>query len=175
MRTFPPLPDWLALEHEVAKILTEQEIHGWYFDERSAWQLASSLQQELSDLEKVLREQHPYVAGAEFTPKRDNKTSGYIAGATFTRLKELNPTSRDHISWVLQTYYGWTPKSLTAPGKPIVDENILTEMKSEISTMFARCLTVTKMLGMISNGGNAWMRLSTNNRLHHHCAGATNT
>ena len=94
MRPFPPLPDWLTLEHEVAKILTKQEIHGWYFDERSAWQLASTLQQELSDLEKVLREQHPYVAGAEFTPKRDNKTSGYIAGAAFTRLKELNPTSR---------------------------------------------------------------------------------
>ena len=175
MRPFPPLPDWLALEHEVAKILTKQEIHGWYFDERSAWQLASTLQQELSDLEKVLREQHPYVAGAEFTPKRDNKTSGYIAGATFTRLKELNPTSRDHISWVLQTYYGWTPTSLTTTGKPIVDENILTEMKSEISTTFARCLTVTKMLGMISNGVNAWLKLSTNNRIHHHCSVATNT
>ena len=176
MRTLPPLPEWVALEHKVAQILAKQEQHGWYFDERSAWQLASSLQQELQDLEEVLRTRHPYVAGNEFTPKRNNKTSGYIEGATFTRLKELNPTSRDHISWILQTYYGWKPKQMTATGKPIVDEVILTEIGSEISTMFARCLTVTKMLGMLSNGVNAWLRLCTkHNRIHHHCSVATAT
>ena len=176
MRTLPPLPEWVALEHKVAQILAKQEQHGWYFDERSAWQLASSLQQELQDLEEVLRTRHPYVAGSEFTPKRNNKTSGYIEGASFTRLKELNPTSRDHISWILQTYYGWKPTQMTATGKPIVDEVILTEIGSEISTMFARCLTVTKMLGMLSNGTNAWLKLSTkHNRIHHHCSVATST
>ena len=176
MRSFPPLPEWVSLEHEVATILTKQEQHGWYFDERSAWQLASSLQQELQDLEKVLRTRHAYVAGAEFTPKRDNKTSGYIKDARFTRLKELNPTSRDHISWILQTFYGWKPTQMTATGKPIVDEVILTEIGSEISMMFARCLTVTKMLGLLSNGTNAWLRLSTtSNRIHHHCSVAAST
>ena len=176
MRSFPPLPEWVSLEHEVAKILTKQEQHGWYFDERSAWELASSLQQELQDLEKVLRTRHAYVAGIEFTPKRNNKTSGYIEGAPFTRLKELNPTSRDHISWILQTFYGWIPKQMTTTGKPVIDEVILTEIASEISTMFARCLTVTKMLGLLSNGTNAWLRLSTtSNRIHHHCSVATAT
>ncbi len=193
MRTLPPLPEWVALEHKVAQILSKQERHGWYFDERSAWQLASSLQQELQDLEEVLRTRHPYVAGNRFTPKRNNKTSGYIEGTghteshehcgelldieecSFTRLKELNPTSRDHISWILQTYYGWIPKNLTATGKPIIDEVVLKEIKLEISTMFARCLTVTKMLGMLSNGVNAWLKLSTNNRIHHHCSIATAT
>ena len=176
MRPLPPLPEWVTLEHKVAQILSEQERHGWYFDERSAWQLASTLQQELQDLEEVLRSRHPHVAGAEFTPKRNNKTSGYIEGATFTRLKELNPTSRDHISWILQTFYGWKPTQMTPSGKPIVDEIILTEIGSEISTMFARCLTVTKMLGMLSNGTNAWLKLSTtSSRIHHHCSVATNT
>ena len=175
MRALPPLPEWVALEHKVATILAKQEQHGWYFDERSAWQLASTLQQELQDLEEVLRTRHPYVAGAEFTPKRNNKTSGYIEGASFTRLKELNPTSRDHISWILQTYYGWNPTQKTTTGKPVIDEVILTEIGSEISTMFARCLTVTKMLGMLSNGVNAWLKLSTKNRIHHHCSIATAT
>ena len=176
MRPLPPLPEWVALEHKIAQILTEQEQHGWYFDERSAWKLASSLTQELQDLEKILRQRHPDVAGSEFTPKRDNKTSGYIKGAAFTRLKELNPTSRDHISWILQQYYGWKPTKLTATGKPIVDEVILTEIGSEISMMFARCLTVTKMLGMLSNGVNAWLKLVTkHNRIHHHCSIATST
>ena len=176
MRTLPPLPEWVALEHKVAQILSEQERHGWYFDERAAWQLASTLQQELHDIEEVLQRKYPYVAGAEFTPKRNNKTSGYIEGATFTRLKELNPTSRDHIAWILQQHCGWKPTQMTATGKPIVDEIILTEIGSEISTMFARCLTVTKMLGMLSNGTNAWLRLVTSEqRIHHHCSVATAT
>lgn len=176
MRTLPPLPEWVALEHKVAQILSEQERHGWYFDERSAWQLASTLQQELHDIEEVLQRKYPFVAGAEFTPKRNNKTSGYIEGAPFTRLKELNPTSRDHIAWILQQHCGWKPTQMTATGKPIVDEVILTEIGSEISTMFARCLTVTKMLGMLSNGANAWLKLVTNKgRIHHHCSVATAT
>ena len=176
MRTLPPIPEWVALEHKVAQILSKQERHGWYFDERAAWQLTSALQQELQDIEKVLREKHPYIRGAEFTPKRDNKPSGYIKGAPFTRQKELNPTSRDHISWILQKHYGWKPAQMTATGKPVIDEVILTEIASPISTMFARCLTVTKMLGMLSNGANAWLRLVTSEkRIHHHCSVATAT
>ena len=176
MDTFPTLPEWVSLEHEVAQILTNQEIHGWTFDSNAAWQFASTLREELRTLEETLRGRHPYVAGAEFTPKRNNSTQGYVEGAPFTRLKELNPTSRDHISWILTTYYGWKPKQLTATGKPVVDEVILNEIGSEISTMFARCLTVTKMLGMLSNGANGWLKLVTNEgRIHHHCSVATST
>ena len=42
MSTFPPLPDWVKLEHQVAQILQQQEEHGWYFDERAAYELAVS-------------------------------------------------------------------------------------------------------------------------------------
>ena len=100
---------------------------------------------------------------------------GYVQGASITRLKDLNPTSRDHIAWILQTFHGWKPTQMTATGKPIIDEVILTEIGSEISMKFARCLTVTKMLGLLSNGTNAWLKLCTNNRIHHHCSVATAT
>ena len=120
MATLQPLPDWVALEHQVQTILTEQEIHGWKFDTAAAWQLASTLQGELREAEESLRRKHPYIAGAEFTPKRNNSTQGYVEGAPFTRLKELNPTSRDHQSWILQQHYGWKPTQMTASGKPIV-------------------------------------------------------
>ena len=61
-------------------------------------------------------------------------------------------------------------------GKAVVDEVILTEIGSEISTMFARCLTVTKMLGLLSNGANGWLRLVTNEgRIHHNCSVSTST
>ena len=51
METLPALPEWVTLEHEVQQILTEQEIHGWAFDENAAWQLASSLTRELRETE----------------------------------------------------------------------------------------------------------------------------
>lgn len=175
MGSFPTLPEWVELEHTVQQILTEQEIHGWRFDEAAAWELTSTLTRELRETEESLRRQHPYIAGAEFTPKRNNRTQGYVAGAPFTRLKELNCTSRDHISWILQTFHGWKPKTKTTTGKPVIDEVILTEIGSPIAMEFLKCLTVTKMLGQVSQGTNAWLKLCTNDRIHHHCSVATNT
>ena len=176
MYPFCTLPDWVELEHNVATILAEQERHGWYFDERAAWKLASSLEQELRTIEKEVLRRHAYVAGKEFTPKRDNKTSGYVSGATFTRLTETNITSRDHISWILQNHYDWKPDKLTKEGKAVIDEPVLKEIGSEISMLFLRALTVTKMLGMLSNGVNAWLKLVTkSSRIHHHCSITTNT
>ena len=179
MRSFPPLPNWVVLEHDVAKILTQQELHGWYFDSIAAWKLASSLRKELEQTIAVLRNRHPYVAGPEFTPKRNNGPAGYVKDATFTRLKETSTTSRDHISWILQTFHGWKPTTLTPTGKPIVDEVTLKAAALDgitIAEDFLKCLDITKKLGMISEGTNAWLKLCTTaNRIHHHCSVATNT
>ena len=175
MQPLPPIPEWVQVEHQVAHLLQQQEEHGWYFDERSAQQLTSTLLSELQETYQLLRDRHPYVEGPVFTPKRDNRTQGYVKGAPSTRLKEFNPTSRDHQAWILKTFYGWKPTQLTATGKPIIDEPILKEIGSEVSMMFLRCLTVQKMLGLLSEGVNAWLKLVTNARIHHHCSVATST
>jgi DNA polymerase I-like protein with 3'-5' exonuclease and polymerase domains len=179
METLPTIPKWVEVEHQVATLLTKQELHGWYFDERAAQQLTSTLQKELEEAKQTIRERHPFVKGDEKTPKRNNKTQGYVEGATFTRLKETNPTSRDHISWILQTFHGWTPTQLTPTGKPIIDETVLKEIVSSggcpLASDFLKCLDITKKLGMISEGVNAWLKLSTNARIHHHCSVATST
>ena len=174
MEAFPPLPEWLQMEHQVATILTAQEQHGWYFDERAAWELASALRTELENIDSLLRKRYPLVPGQRFTPKRDNKSKGYIAGAEFTRLKEFNPTSRDHIAWILKTHSGWIPTALTATGKPIVDETSLKDIGTDLALSFLRMLEITKMLGMLSEGKNAWLKLVTRSkRIHHHCSVAT--
>ena len=176
MRTLPPLPAWLTLEHQVAQILTEQEQHGWYFDERAARQLESTLRREYEDTTKVLRNRHPFVKGTEFTPKRANRTKGYVEGARFTKLKDLNPTSRDHIAWILQTHYGWTPTSMTSTGKPVINETVLKDIGTDIALQFLKLLDLTKQLGMISEGVNAWQKLvTTSSRINHHCSVATST
>jgi len=194
MRPLPQLPEWVLLEHEVAKILTQQEIHGWYFDTIAAWKLASSLRKELEQTIAVLRHRHPFVAGPRFTPKRNNGPAGYVKGTgvtethehcgepieieqcSFTKLKETSTTSRDHISWILQTFHGWNPTQKTPTGKPIIDEVILKDIGTDVALDFLKCLDITKKLGMISEGTNAWLKLCTTaNRIHHHCSVATNT
>ena len=164
------------MEHQVAQILTQQEIYGWYFDEQEARSLESTLRREVEDTTRILREQYPYVAGTLFTPKRDNRTQGYVAGAELQRLKELNPTSRDHIAWILQTHCGWTPTLMTSKSeKPIIDETVLKDIGTDIALQFLTLLDLTKKLGMISEGVNAWQKLVTKSRIHHHCSVATST
>ena len=176
MPTFPPLPDWVELEHQVAHILQKQEEHGWYFDERAAYELESALRGELEQATEILRSKYGFVSGTVFTPKRNNRTQGYVQGCPFTKLKQLNPTSRDHIAWILQTHENWKPTQRTATGKPVVDETVLKDIGSETALLFLKCLDITKKLGMISEGVNAWQKLSTTcNRIHHHCGVATST
>ena len=175
MRPLPPLPDWLKLEHQVATILTEQENHGWFFDEPAARSLESALRREYEETSELLRNRHPFVSGPLFTPKRANRTRGYVAGATFTKLKDTNPTSRDHIAWILTTHYGWQPSSLTNSGKAVIDETVLKELGTDIALSFLKLLDLTKKLGMISEGVNAWQKLVTKSRVHHHCSVATST
>jgi DNA polymerase I-like protein with 3'-5' exonuclease and polymerase domains len=187
------IPDWLILEHDVATILTEQEIHGWYFDEPAAWQLESTLRGELEELNQLLRNRYPHIGGAIFTPKRLNGPAGYFKGTgvtakhrhcgvlidveecSLTRLKDFNPTSRDHIAWVMKIHHGWKPKEKTASGKAVIDEVVLKDIGSEEALQFFRCLELTKQLGMLSEGINGWLKLVRNHRIHHHCSVATNT
>jgi DNA polymerase I-like protein with 3'-5' exonuclease and polymerase domains len=175
MGSFPQIPDFVKLEHDVARILTEQELHGWWFDEDAARELTSALYTELDDIKGVLRKRYPYVAGPEFTPKRPNKTLGYVAGAPLTKLKEFSPTSRDHIAWIMTNLHGWQPDKKTKAGKTAIDETVLKDIGTEEALQFFRCLELTKQLGMLSEGNNAWLKLVKDNRIHHHCSVATNT
>ena len=172
MQAFPPLPDWVELEHKVAEILTQQELHGWYFDERSAWELESTLRRELRDITQILQDRFPYVPGGEFTPKRNNKTQGYVEGAPFTRLKQFNTSSRDHIAWILSNYDNFNPRLITTTsGKTKIDETTLKNHGTGLALQFLRILEITKSLGMISEGVNAWLKLCTSaSRIHHHCS-----
>ena len=176
MRTLPPLPDWCSLEHRVAEILTEQEIHGWYFDESKGQQLESHLRREMEEVTGILREQFPLIGGKMFTPKRNNASQGYIEGAELQRLIEFNPTSRDHIAWILTNRLNITLTQTTTTGKLIIDEITLKEIEHPFCKLCARALDLKKKLGMISQGVNAWLKLcTTSSRIHHHCSVSTNT
>lgn len=166
---------WIRFEHRVAQVLTEQEIHGWAFNEQAAQNLEQELRQELEQTRDKIKQLHPFVSQGPFVPKRDNKTRGYVAGAESTRLIETNVTSRDHIAWILQTFYGWKPTKKTASGKVMMDEVALKDTGIPLALEFARCLEIGKHLGMLSEGSNSWLKLVRKGRIHHHCEVATNT
>ena len=171
MRPLCALPEWVTLEHDVAKVLTAQEEHGWYFDVQAARELESSLRQELHDITQILQDRFPFVPGREFTPKRGNRTRGYVADAPFTRLKDFNPASRDHVAWILTNHDNFQSQTTTTSGKMKIDETTLKNHGTGLSLQFFRILEITKSLGMISEGVNAWLRHVTSaNRLHHACS-----
>jgi DNA polymerase I-like protein with 3'-5' exonuclease and polymerase domains len=175
MESFPKIPDYIKLELDVATILTEQEIHGWHFDEAAARELESSLRRELEALTQLLRNRYPLIFDREFTPKRVNRSLGYVEGASLCKLKEFSPTSRDHIAWIMQNHHGWVPEKTTNSGKTAIDEVVLKDIGTEEALQFFRCLELTKQLGMLSEGKNAWLKLVRDDRIHHNCSVSTNT
>ena len=46
---------------------------------------------------------------------------------------------------------------------------------TDIALSFLKLLDLTKQLGMISEGVNAWQKLVTKSSIHHHCSVATST
>ena len=179
--------DCVSLEMRMAEIMSQQEISGFRFDVTAAERVRSELQQEVADLEKTIQSRYIYVPGKVYTPKRANKTKGYIAGAPMTKLLDFNPTSRQHIAWALQNFRGARFTKVTDTGKPKVDEATLSEMRDiamgqgnemlkEECEMFIRLLTLQKWLGQLSEGANSWFNtIESDGCIHHSCTLATQT
>ncbi len=168
--------DAVWLEHDLAKIMALQEVTGWPFDVVKAQKLESTLRTEMDQLADHMRETFPYVDGGTMIPKRNNSTKGYFEGAEFTKFKEFNPTSRQHIAWAFATWRGWKPEQFTDTGAPKIDEGVLQSIGTEEATAFARILELQKALGQLSDGNNAWLKMVTPaGRIHHTCQLATNT
>ena len=169
MDTFPKIAESVVLEHQIAQLMAEQKIIGWPFDVRKAQELENQLLTELEKLKKKAEKICHYVPHNLFTPKRDNKKQGYFAGAEMQRLKDFNPSSREHIAWWFKTFQGWKPTKLTPTGKAVIDETVLKEIGTEEALVFLNILVIQKKLGMLSQGTNAWLKLVKDGRLHHSC------
>ena len=169
MAPLPEIPEPVLLEHEIAKMMAAQQTVGWPFDIRKAQELENTLLIRLEALRDASQKICWCVPGNTFTPKRDNAKQGYIKGAEMCRLKEFNPSSRDHISWWFKTFQNWEPKKKTPTGKPVIDEVVLKDIGTKEALLFAEILAIQKKLGMLSQGQNAWLKLVKNGRLHHSC------
>lgn len=159
------IPCAVDLEMRFAQLIRLQEDSGFGFNVQGALELEADINQQLNTLSERLRQRFPFVDGGLFTPKKDNATRGYVAGAVMCRLVDLNPNSRDHIAWVLQNQLEWKPTDFTDTGKPKVDETVLSKIPG--AEDFVSHLTLQKRLGQLSTGNNAWLKLvERDNRIH---------
>ena len=177
----------MMLEMRMAEIMSEQEASGFRFDVEAAERVRAELQEEADNIQAEIAKRYIYVPGKVYTPKRANKTKGYVAGAPMTKLLEFNPTSRQHIAWALQNFRQARFTKVTDTGKPKVDEATLSEMRDvalqqgntllqEECDMFIRLLTLQKWMGQLSEGANSWFNtIEDDGCIHHSCTLATQT
>lgn len=152
----------VKLEHQFAQILFRQEQRGVYFDKQKAIELASHLTAEKYRLEEELRLAFPpQTIETEFIPKVNNKTKGYVKGVPFIKktVIEFNPSSRQMIADRLIKKYNWKPKELSPTGQPVINENVLEGMDYEEAPLLKEYFLVTKTLGQLAEGNNAWLKL----------------
>lgn len=170
-----PAPRAVELEHWFAFILAKQERFGFYFDKDKAAQLYIKLAQERMEMDEKLRGLFDpwFVSEGVFTPKRDNKAKGFVAGVPFTKIKlqEFNPSSRQQIGERLMTLYGWKPTEFTANGQPIVDETTLSNLQYAPAKTLAKRFLLEKRIGQLAEGSQAWLKLERKGRIH----GSVNT
>ena len=179
--------DCAKLEMQLATLMAQQEASGFKFDLQRATGVRSELQNEFDELNQKLITKYVYVPGKVFIPKRNDNKNRYFSGAPMTKLIEFNPTSRQHIAWVLQHRLGARFTKTTETGKPKVDEATLSEIKdiavqqsnpelAEDCKKFIKILTLQKWLGQLSEGSNSWFNsIEDDGCIHHSCSLATQT
>ena len=161
----------LDLEMKVRWIISRQERRGFAFDEKAALVLYQKLVKRKLELESELKQafRPRWVRkGKEMTPKRDNKTLGYVKDAVLqpVTLMEFNPGSRDHIAGWLKWKYSWVAKEFTDDGSPKLDEAVLSKMPYPEAVLLKEYLLVIKRCGALYEGKEAWVRAVRNGRIY---------
>lgn len=162
-------PRSVELEHRVAEVCFRMEEAGWPFNERAAGELYTRLTARKDELEKLLVAKFGSWQAVDkvFTPKRDNKRLGYVAGVPVTKYKTVvfNPGSRKHIIKKLLEA-GWKPEEFTDSGDPKLDEDILEALDLPEAKDLIEFLLVQKRLGQLADGDQGWLKQVRNGKVH---------
>ncbi len=152
----------IELENSIAPILGRQQNYGVLYDKEKSDNLILTLTGHLVELKWQLQEifKPRYINKGEFTPKRNDRIKGYVAGAVFTKIEmqEFNPGSRPQIVSRLITEYDWNPEEFTDAGNAKMDEAIIDNLPFKQLEPLKQYLTVKKRLSQIDGGKQAWTK-----------------
>ena len=182
-RNTPKEAIWL--EQEFAKIIGRQERYGVYFDIKKARNLHVELLEEVERAETELYtvfkplptwtpKSYPKVAvkkdGTKSTVLRNQELMGckYVDGDWgYYKTVAFNPSSRQHIARWLSETYNWKPKEMTEKGAIIINEKVLAELDFPEGKILAHYFNVTKLIGQLAEGKNAWLKkVDATGRIH---------
>lgn len=183
---YPEAP--ITLEHEAAWLIAQQERNGFPFDTFKAQELEVVLRSRSAVLDAQLRKEVPPIPDKDFVPKKYNKTKGYIAGVPLKRFKDFNPNSRQQIEWIVTKHYNYLPneeelynfpeKDERDPDEKLeaalagriplkIDEATFKYLKEDedcpedlrrLAGIFEEYLMVSKRLGQLADGKQAWLK-----------------
>ena len=174
------------LEHAFAKAMRVQELNGFPFDVKAAEELTKTLMtrraalnielQELFEPAEETTKSNWWLApdGTKSRTKKALVEKGYKAkeitkGEPVVKLIPFNPNSRDQIAERLMAN-GWKPASYEGK-RPAINEGVLKDIGTSQAEKLLEYLLVTKRLGQVAEGKQAWLKLERNGRIH----GSVNT
>lgn len=167
---FPCSRDALEMEQEINMICRNQEKHGFPFNVEGAARFYSELAEKRQNLHKELKKVFgSWVESEGLTvPKASNKKIGFVKGVPYTKIKfvDFNPNSRHHIAKRLTDIHNWKPKEFTPTGEPKIDEGVLSKLKYPEAQLMASSFRLNKIIGMLAEGNQAWLKLEKKGRIH---------
>lgn len=144
----------VALEHEVASIISQQERNGFKLDMQHATLLLTSLKGKMADIDESMQKRWPPVTEERYSEKTGKRLKDSIT--------VFNPGSRKQIGEKLQEL-GWKPKKFTETGQPIVDETTLMKTSIPEAHLIAEYLMLQKRIAQIES----WMdAVGSDGRVH---------
>lgn len=170
----------IALEHQVAWLMAQQERNGFPFDVKKAKELEVTLRSRAAVLNAELVSKIPRIPDKVFVPKRDNKKKGYKAGVPIQRYKDFNPSSRQQVEYVVRKMYNYNPTNVDlydipdVPEEPFnpseyrlkIDDETFSYIKNDenapeelrhIAGIIEEGLLISKRLGQLADGKQAWL------------------
>lgn len=170
----------IALEHQVAWLMAQQERNGFPFDVEKAKKLELTLRSRAAVLNAELVSKIPRIPDKVFVPKRDNKKKGYKAGVPIQRYKDFNPSSRQQVEYVVRKMYNYNPTNVDlydipdVPEEPFnpseyrlkIDDETFSHIKNDenapkelrhIAGIIEEGLLISKRLGQLADGKQAWL------------------
>ena len=171
----------VLLEHRFQEIIDKQERTGFGFDTKAASSLYAELSGKRDELKEDLSKKYPpqvekmksaaywEAGGNRYRTKKEAQEAGHKQiekGPNRTKLVPFNPDSRLQISKFLIERHGWKPTVFTPSGQPQVDETTLRSLKIPEADQLVTYLTISKRIGQLAEGKEAWLKLERNGRLH---------
>lgn len=174
----------IRLEHDFARIISQQVLNGFPFDLNKAQVMLTEFDAEISVLEAELLQIMPQVR--DLTTYRAAEKDGRIISTTENgywyrtpskaeeRFKEWkydepNAYSRQQIIEFFKGKYNWEPKVMTDKGNPTIDETILDGMNYPEAKLFSKLFRLNKQRSMIQNSEDeesGWIGHLVHGRIH---------